>query len=179
MRDADQRGIHHGRMLEQHVLDFDAVNVLAAPDQHVLGAIDDVTEAIGIDAATSSVRSQPSTKSAQSPADCSSSPSPPSAPRTQSSPTSPAGGGREDSCRDVPARAERTLRFAGRSRGVENREVLPEPLESLGVDERHFRAGIAQPVFELCSGPPSVERRDDRTDERRRRTPQSIRADCA
>ena len=44
MRDRDQRCVDHGGMLVEDVLDLDAVNILAAADQHVLGAIDDVAE---------------------------------------------------------------------------------------------------------------------------------------
>jgi hypothetical protein len=37
-------------MLVQRVLHLDAVDVLAAPDQHVLGAVDDEEEALLVDA---------------------------------------------------------------------------------------------------------------------------------
>ena len=51
MRHADDRRVDHVGMVEQHVLDLDAVHVLAAADDHVLGAIDEVQEAVGVEVA--------------------------------------------------------------------------------------------------------------------------------
>ncbi len=50
VRDRDDGGVHDGRMLVERVLDLDAVDVLAAADQHVLGAVDDVAEAFLVQA---------------------------------------------------------------------------------------------------------------------------------
>src|SRR5262249_48103552 len=50
VRHADDRGVHHRRVLVEDVLDLDAVDVLAAADEHVLGAVDDVAEALVVDA---------------------------------------------------------------------------------------------------------------------------------
>src|ERR1700733_16247173 len=50
MRDADHAGVDDGGMFVECVLDFDAVDVFAAADQHVLGAIEDITEALGVEA---------------------------------------------------------------------------------------------------------------------------------
>src|ERR1700733_1800752 len=49
MRDADHAGVDDGGMLVERILDFDAVDVFAAADQHVLGAIEDVTETLGVE----------------------------------------------------------------------------------------------------------------------------------
>ena len=49
VRQADDGGIHDRRMAVQNLLDLDAVDVLAAADQHVLLAIDDVEEALLVD----------------------------------------------------------------------------------------------------------------------------------
>ncbi len=43
---SDQGGVHHIRMVVEHVLDLDAVDVLAAADQHVLGPVDDEEKAL-------------------------------------------------------------------------------------------------------------------------------------
>ena len=48
--DADRRRVGHGRVLEQGGFDLDAVDVLAAADDHVLGPVDDVDEALVVDA---------------------------------------------------------------------------------------------------------------------------------
>ena len=42
VRNADDSDFDHSGMLRQLILDLDAVDVLAAPDDHVLGAIGDV-----------------------------------------------------------------------------------------------------------------------------------------
>ena len=47
--DADDRGVGDGGMLEQRGLDLDAVHVLAAADDHVLGAVDDEDEALVVE----------------------------------------------------------------------------------------------------------------------------------
>ena len=49
VRDADQGRVHHGRVVVEDVLDLDAVDVLAAADQHVLGPVDDEEEAFLVD----------------------------------------------------------------------------------------------------------------------------------
>ena len=51
VRHADDRGVEHVGMLEQHVLDLDAVHVLAGADDHVLGPVDEVHEAVGVEQA--------------------------------------------------------------------------------------------------------------------------------
>ncbi len=50
MRYAHQGGVHHRRMVIEDVLDLDAVDVLAAADQHVLGPVDDEAEAFLVQA---------------------------------------------------------------------------------------------------------------------------------
>src|SRR5581483_6487482 len=50
MGDADHRRFGDGRVLEEHALDLDAVDVLAAADEHVLGPVDDVDEALVVEA---------------------------------------------------------------------------------------------------------------------------------
>ena len=45
VRDADQGGVHDRRVVVKDVLHLDAVDVLAAADQHVLGPVDDEAEA--------------------------------------------------------------------------------------------------------------------------------------
>ena len=50
MGNPDQGGVHHVRMVVEHVLDLDAVDVLAAADQHVLGPVDDEHEALLVEA---------------------------------------------------------------------------------------------------------------------------------
>src|SRR3984893_3980400 len=45
VRDPDDGGVDDVGMLEQHLLDLDAVHVLAAPDDHVLRPVDEVQEA--------------------------------------------------------------------------------------------------------------------------------------
>ena len=50
VRDADHRGVDDRRVLEQRGLDLDAVHVLAAADDHVLGPVDDEDEALVVDA---------------------------------------------------------------------------------------------------------------------------------
>ena len=47
---ADDGAVGHGRVLEEGGLHLDAVDVLAAPDDHVLGPVDDVDEALLVDA---------------------------------------------------------------------------------------------------------------------------------
>ena len=49
MRDADHAGVDDGGMFVERILDFDEVDVFAAADQHVLGAIEDVTETLGVE----------------------------------------------------------------------------------------------------------------------------------
>ena len=49
MRHADHRRVVHGGVLEERGLDLDAVHVLAAADHHVLGAVDDVDEALVVE----------------------------------------------------------------------------------------------------------------------------------
>src|SRR6185437_8649576 len=46
VRDADHRRVHDGGMAEERILDLDAIDVLAAPDEHVLDAIEDVEKAL-------------------------------------------------------------------------------------------------------------------------------------
>ena len=48
---ADDGGVDDVGMLEQDLLDLDAVHVLAAADDHVLGPVDEVEEAVGVEAA--------------------------------------------------------------------------------------------------------------------------------
>ena len=50
MGHADDRAVGHRRVLEEGGLDLDAVDVLAAPDDHVLGPVDDVDESLLVDA---------------------------------------------------------------------------------------------------------------------------------
>ena len=47
--DADDRGVVHRRVLVERGLDLDAVHVLAAADDHVLGPVDDVDEALVVE----------------------------------------------------------------------------------------------------------------------------------
>ena len=47
---ADHRDLEHGRVLHERVLDLDAVDVLAAAVDHVLLAVDDLDEAVVVDA---------------------------------------------------------------------------------------------------------------------------------
>ena len=47
--DADHGAVGHGGVLEQRRLDLHRVDVLAAPDDHVLGPIDDVDEVVRIE----------------------------------------------------------------------------------------------------------------------------------
>ena len=70
----DERRVHHGGMVVENVLDLDAVDVLAAADQHVLGAVDDEAESLPRRAARDR-RSAPSRRrrSRPSPPACSSS----------------------------------------------------------------------------------------------------------
>ena len=49
VRHADDRGVDDIRVLEQHGLDLGAVDVLAAADHDVLGAVEDVDEALVVD----------------------------------------------------------------------------------------------------------------------------------
>ena len=49
MWDADDGGVDDGRMLVERILHFDAVDVFAAADQHVLGAIEDVAKAFVVE----------------------------------------------------------------------------------------------------------------------------------
>src|SRR2546430_1281866 len=46
VRDADDGGVDDAGMLEQHLLDLDAVHVLAAPDDHVFRPVDEVQEPV-------------------------------------------------------------------------------------------------------------------------------------
>ena len=46
VRHADQRAVGHRGMRVEHVLDLGRIDVLAAADHHVLGAVDDVDEAL-------------------------------------------------------------------------------------------------------------------------------------
>ena len=62
VRDADHGGVHHGGVVVEDVLDLDAVDVLAAADQHVLGPVDDEEKPSSSIRARSPVRTQPSTK---------------------------------------------------------------------------------------------------------------------
>jgi hypothetical protein len=39
MRDGDDGGVDYGGMLVEHIFHFDAVDILAAADQHVLGLV--------------------------------------------------------------------------------------------------------------------------------------------
>ena len=50
VRNADDGGIGHGGVLVEDALDLDAVDVLATADQHVLGPVDDVDEAVLVEA---------------------------------------------------------------------------------------------------------------------------------
>src|SRR5579864_932968 len=50
MGNADDGGVHDRRVAVERVLDLDAVDVLAAADQHVFGAVEDVEKAIGVEA---------------------------------------------------------------------------------------------------------------------------------
>ena len=56
---ADHRAVGHGGVLEERGLDLHRVDVLAAADDHVLGAVDDVDEAVLVERAMSPVCSQP------------------------------------------------------------------------------------------------------------------------
>ena len=49
MGDADDGGVGDGGMLDQAVLDLDAVDVLAAPDDHVLGPVGDEQVAVVVE----------------------------------------------------------------------------------------------------------------------------------
>ena len=49
MGHADHRDVEHRRVLEQRGLDLGAVHVLAAADDHVLDAVDDVDEALVVE----------------------------------------------------------------------------------------------------------------------------------
>ena len=51
MRHPDDRGVEDVGVLGQHVLDLDAVHVLAGPDDHVLGPVDEVEVAVGVEVA--------------------------------------------------------------------------------------------------------------------------------
>ena len=76
VRDADDGGVGDRRVLEQRGLDLDAVHVLAAADDHVLGPVDDVDEALVVERGRRRrVWSQPSVNDARPwPRACSSSP---------------------------------------------------------------------------------------------------------
>ena len=50
VRYAHDRGVEHVGMVEQDVLHLDAVHVLAGADDHVLGPVDEVHEALVVDA---------------------------------------------------------------------------------------------------------------------------------
>src|SRR5690606_124165 len=50
VRDADDRALQHAGMGEDRVLHLGGVDVLAAGDDHVLGAVDDVGVAVLVDA---------------------------------------------------------------------------------------------------------------------------------
>ena len=56
------RGLQHGRMALQVLLDLARVDVLAAADEHVVVAADEVEEAVGVAAQTSLVLYQPSVR---------------------------------------------------------------------------------------------------------------------
>jgi hypothetical protein len=49
MRAADNGYLGNRRMVGEHVLDFGAVDVFAAGDDHVLDPVDDVDEALVVD----------------------------------------------------------------------------------------------------------------------------------
>ena len=51
VRHADDRDVEHVGMLDEHVLDLDAVHVLAAADDHVLGPVDEVQVAVVVEVA--------------------------------------------------------------------------------------------------------------------------------
>ena len=74
--DADHGGVGHRRVLVQDGLDLDAVHVLAAADDHVLGPVDDVDEALVVEPGDVA-RVEPAVGEAGSPSPpaCSSSPS--------------------------------------------------------------------------------------------------------
>jgi hypothetical protein len=59
--DAEHRGLVHVGMLVDGRLDLGAVHVLAAAQHHVLGPVDDIDEALFVDAADVAAASQPST----------------------------------------------------------------------------------------------------------------------
>ena len=46
---ADDGAVGHGGVLEEGGLDLDRVHVLAAPDDHVLGPVDDVDEVVVVE----------------------------------------------------------------------------------------------------------------------------------
>jgi hypothetical protein len=50
VRDADDGGLGHRSELMQHALDLGRIDVLAAGNVHVLPAVDDVVEAVFVDA---------------------------------------------------------------------------------------------------------------------------------
>ena len=50
VRQADQRRVRHRRMGVEAVFDLDTINILAAPDDDVLGAIDNVAKSFRIHA---------------------------------------------------------------------------------------------------------------------------------
>src|SRR5947207_3163150 len=59
VRDADDGGVDDVGMLEQHLLDLDAVHVLAAADDHVLRPVDEVEEPVLVEATDVSAAEPP------------------------------------------------------------------------------------------------------------------------
>ena len=134
---ADDRDLDDAGRARQRVLDLDAVHVLAAAVDHVLGAVDDVDEAVVVDrgrgrrCAASRRRTSP-----PSPPACSSSPARRSGPRISSSPT-PVSGSGSSSARSTTGAAKPTesacsaaslVRQEGRDRGgLGEAEAVADP----------------------------------------------------